>query len=287
MAHSLRLYSRNVWHSTYYSRPTSWAGPEVQTVVDMIPERFPELFHQTMYRQFRGYKRACVLAADLIICTTESTRADVVNFYSLDPTRVRLTPLAASDIFRPLPQTGTDSSSPARRPFLLYVGERYHYKNFVGMLDAFESWGRRDEVDLVVVGRPWSRSEVDTITERRLQDHVCLVSGVDDEHLCRLYCHATALVFPSLYEGFGIPLLEALACGCLIVASEIPSSLEVAGDLPFYFKLNNVDSFHVALDAALDSGRDPVRVRRGIARASAFSWERTARATLEALADLS
>jgi glycosyltransferase involved in cell wall biosynthesis len=106
------------------------------------------------------------------------------------------------------------------------------------------------------------------------------MSGVDDAALCRLYNHASAFVYPSLSEGFGIPLLEALACGCPVAASRIPSTEEVAGDCAHYFDAADPDGFRAALEAALAEGRDPAAVGRRLGRAVQFSWDRTAAETL-------
>lgn len=273
--------SGQVWHSTYYTRPNNWLGPEVTTIVDMIPERFPKLFHQPLYAQFRRQKRACALAADAIVCTTETAREDVVAFYGVDPARVHVTPLAPSAVFRPTVEGEAPPPLPCERPFLLYVGERYHYKNFVSLLRAYGAWSMRGEIDLVAVGRPWSRAEREELAQLGLGSHVHLLTEIEDARLRWLYCQATAFVFPSLYEGFGIPVLEALACGCPVVASRIPSTLEVASDCPFYFELDRPESVHDALDRAVAGGRDPWRIQRGLNRVRGYSWDRTARQTLD------
>jgi len=114
-----------------------------------------------------------------------------------------------------------------------------------------------------------------------IQNRVHLLTDVDDEELCRLYDQADAFVYPSLYEGFGIPLLEAMACGCPVVASRIPSTIEVAGMCPVYFESAEVESLLAAFDMALSEGRDSERVRSGFERVKSYSWDKTAKQTLE------
>jgi alpha-1,3-rhamnosyl/mannosyltransferase len=115
---------------------------------------------------------------------------------------------------------------------------------------------------------------------------VHLLAGVDDKTLRWLYCQAAALVFPSLYEGFGIPLLEALACGCPVVASSIPSTQEIVAGCPFYFEVDDVESMWEALQKALTEGRTPERIERGLSQARLYSWNDTAQKTLDVFAAL-
>jgi glycosyltransferase involved in cell wall biosynthesis len=156
-----------------------------------------------------------------------------------------------------------------------------HYKNFQALLQAYQTWPGRAEVSLVAVGEPWSRAEQQRLQAAGLVGRVRLLSGVDDQTLCRLYNTAAALVFPSLAEGFGLPLLEAMACGCPVVASRIPSSLEAAADCPLYFDPAIPETLPAVLDQALQEGRSPGRVQAGLERVKLFSWDRTARQTLE------
>ena len=133
---------------------------------------------------------------------------------------------------------------------------------------------------LRVVGRPFSVAEKQQVQVLGVAERVVVETAVSDERLCWLYNHAAAFVYPSLAEGFGIPLLEALACGCPVVASRIPSSLEVAGELATYFEPSEQDSLVGALETAVSQGRQPERVQAGIARAAQFSWEQTAKLLL-------
>jgi glycosyltransferase involved in cell wall biosynthesis len=136
------------------------------------------------------------------------------------------------------------------RPFILYVGARSHYKNFKTLLRAYAAWPRRSEISLIVVGNPWSKEEQEEINTAGLERNVVCRTGTTDEELCALYNQALAFVYPSLSEGFGIPLLEAMACGCQIVASRIPIFIEVAKDIPYFFDPLNTDELIAALEAS-------------------------------------
>jgi glycosyltransferase involved in cell wall biosynthesis len=104
---------------------------------------------------------------------------------------------------------------------------------------------------------------------------------VNDRHLRDLYNLAAAFVYPSLGEGFGIPLLEAMACACPIIASNIPSTVEVAQQIPYYFEPSHLDSLHPALESCLAAGRSAPRIRDGLALAQKYAWDTTAAQTLD------
>jgi len=264
-----------------------WSGAIVVTVVDMIYELFPHLFNTIGAERFRKQKRRCVLNADAVICISETTRRDLQDFYGMGLDKVWAVPLGYSNTFKRLPSLPERAESPVSGPFLLYVGSRSHYKNFRQLIQAYSLWQRRQEVNLVVVGREWSKDEIDTLTGSGIYDRVRLLDKVDDEALCYLYNTAVALVYPSLYEGFGIPLLEAMACGCPVVASRIPSTIEVAGDCPVYFDPGEKEELVLALDKVLSEGRESQRVLAGLERVKDFSWERTAGQTLKVYRSLS
>jgi glycosyltransferase involved in cell wall biosynthesis len=285
-----------IWHSTYFTMPERWNGASVVTVVDMVYERFPDLFVgpeedqfklKRDYDQFLTEKRGCVLAADAVLCISDTTRRDVQHFYSMNSDRLHVIPLACSDAFRQLEQRHEVFEASTRGPFLLYVGSRVHYKNFDGFLKAYNTWSGREEIALVVVGGPWSASEEGRLVELGIRDQVHLITDVGDETLCHLYNQAAAFVHPSLYEGFGIPLLEAMACGCPVVASRIPSTREVGGEIPIYFEPTEVDDLLAALDIAISEGRNSERVQAGLERAKSYSWDRTAVQTLEVYRQIS
>lgn len=176
-------------------------------------------------------------------------------------------------------------ASPVDSPYLLWVGMRTHYKNFEGLLQAYARWSQRGQVRLVAVGGgPFLPAQKAIIEQLGIADRITHLLNVNDATLLQLYNSAAALVYPSLVEGFGLPILEALACGYPVVATRIPTSLEVGGDIPFYVDLTASDipaNMVAALDQALAHGRDPARVDAGLRVAQGYSWESTAQQTLE------
>ena len=273
-----------IWHTTYYTEPKEKGVPLVVSVYDMIFEKFPDLFSGSATRHFNEVKRKCVMAADAVLCISETTRQDVIRFYGLNPQKAHVIHLACSDLFQKNEGSVNDNCT-IYEPYFLYVGSRVHYKKFDLLLDAF-SKSKRKDIKLLVVGSSWTADEKRQLEALKVQDRVCLLQGVDDEMLCRLYNRAEAFIYPSLYEGFGIPLLEAMACGCPVIASRIPSSVEIAGDCPLYIEPAALDDMIHAFDLVLSEGKDSSRVKAGLEHVKLYSWDKTAAKTLESYRSL-
>ena len=273
---ALRLGSGKgkIWHSTYYTMPGRWRGKTVVTVYDMIQERFPNFYNHRHDDLIKKQKKDCLLGADAIICISQATRQDALHFHAVDPAKTHVVHLAHSEVFQVLENARSAYTPPTDKHFLLYVGGRYHYKNFEGFLKVYNGWADKKDVDVVAVGGgEWLQDEKRLLEELRLNEQVHLLGYIDDAELCCLYNQAAALVYPSLSE--------AMACGCPVVASSIPSTIEVAGDCPIYFELDFLESFTQALQQALSEGRSSPRHAAGLRQASQYSWDKTARQTLD------
>ena len=284
--YSLTSHAHEIWHSTHYTLPHKWKGPILISAYDLLIERFAPIFDEPIYHQTRAEMRRCIAAADGVICISETTKKEIVDFYQTDSSKLYVVPLAHSEVFQPLPLSESKDELSLQflprgeKPFFLYVGKRGRYKNFKIILDAFEIWQQKAEVDLVVVGAEWTAAEKEALTEKNLHAHVRLVGHVDDRNLCVLYNRAQALIYPSLYEGFGLPPLEAMACGCPVIASHMPTTLEVAGEVPIYFEPTARESLRDAFDIALNETQNEERVRAGLAHVKKYSWDHTAKETL-------
>jgi len=152
---TVRGLEGKIWHSTYYTMPLWWKGPKVVSVYDTIHEHFPDYFGKKG-TNFRKQKRRCVEAADAIITISQTTKEDLQTFYNINKSRICVTPLACSDTF--MNSGGVESSINimTQKPFLLYVGMRTHYKNTDLLIKAYSQWYHKREIDLVIVGRPWT-----------------------------------------------------------------------------------------------------------------------------------
>jgi glycosyltransferase involved in cell wall biosynthesis len=268
----------DLWHSLYYWLPDAWRSGErgrtVVTVHDLKEELFPELASTARSEAFKQQKRDAITGADGVICVSEATRADVLSVYGIAPERVWTVPHSADTLFR--------QNDATVEPIILYVGRRDRFKNFETLLRAFSGWDRRNDFTLIAAGgTDWTTAERALIRETGMTERVSWAGRVDDAALCGFYNRAAAFVYPSLYEGFGIPLLEAMACGCPVIASRIPSSIEVAGDAALYFEAKDADGLLAALDTAVGEGRASALVAAGLERVRAYSWEESARKVLE------
>ena len=274
---------RDLVHPTYYQMLTpgglrAFRGPVVVTVLDMIHEIFAESIDRD--GQIARAKAACVERADAILCISENTRADLVERFPAVASRCVVTPLASS---MKLDADALAAAPPVTRPFCVYVGGRENYKNFAFLLRTWAKFrALRPDVQLHVVGSQWLPAERALLAGLQLEDAVVHRGQADDTQLAVLYRQSLALVYPSLYEGFGIPPLEAMRCGTAVICAETSSIPEVCGDAPLYFDPRDEEMLLSRLLAITDS--EEVRracIERGSVRAQLFSWERTAAQTLE------
>lgn len=278
------MASPSLIHQTYYSPQKSrkWHTPIVLTVFDMIHELFPNNFSTA--DPIVRCKAACVAAADHVLCISQSTANDLMRLFGVPAEKISVTYLAYSDIFA---QTVVATeTSPHDRPYVLYVGHRGGYKNFEMALRAYGSSARlRQEFDLVTFGGPasFSATEQATMANLLLRPESVVRLGGSDEDLARAYRHARAFIYPSRYEGFGIPPLEAMAAGCVTVCSNSSSIPEVVGEAGLLFSPDDVDDARQSLeDACFDEALRAQLLARGSARVREFSWDRCAQETVTA-----
>ncbi len=278
--HLIEKWGPDIVHETYYSR-TSCAPrntPKVLTVYDMIHERYPQW--GSRWDQSAILKRVAVDRADHVICISESTRNDLLEMYDVDPKKVSVVHLGTEC---PTGRASKDVTSGVR-PYLLYVGARQGHKNFTGFLQAFAS-SRRLRMDFDVVafgGSGFTPAELQELARLGLDSsQVRQVSGGDDL-LNQLYVSASAFVYPSLYEGFGLPPLEAMGHRCPVVSSNTSSMPEVIGDAGEYFDPTSVHDMAEAIERVVYSpSRIEDLVSKGLERQAKFTWERCAGQTLD------
>ncbi|KAB8330892.1 glycosyltransferase family 4 protein [Scytonema tolypothrichoides VB-61278] len=270
-------------HPTYYSLLTQreiseYKCPVVITVHDMIHELFPK--QKDPHGIERKEKQKAVLAAQGIICVSENTKKDLLERYPALENKVTVTHLA-SDI--DINKSYGNEKTPTQ-PYYLFVGSRdKQYKNFDCLLLAFSQViSVNSEVVLCVVGRPFNTYETNLIKELNLTNYIEYYGQVGDNHLAKLYRCSVAFVYPSLYEGFGIPPLEAMSCGTVAVASNTSSIPEVVGDAGILFDPKAVGDLAEILLFLLDNPIERDRlITKGYQRAKTFSWDKTVAQTLE------
>jgi glycosyltransferase involved in cell wall biosynthesis len=265
-----------ILHRTYYADAGPVRRPTACTIVDMIPELFPQTFGPNPHQ----YKRQVAASSDLIFSISESTTRDVADIYRLDPAKIVTTPLGIDPAAFVSPP-GT--SNPFLVPYVLFVGQRGGYKNFSRLVAALKPiLADRPALSLAVVGGPLDRAETDLLASTNALSRV-RQAQLPDSALPMVYREAELFVFPSEYEGFGIPLLEAFAAGCPVAASRTSSFPEVGGDAVEYFDPRSTDDISQALARILDSPARANELRaRGAERVLLFPWTRTAQKTAEA-----
>lgn len=267
-------------HHTYYDPSYLRRGPgkplRVVTVYDMIPELHPSAFGGANPHLA---KRAYVEAADLVLCISETTKHDLVEVYGRPRAPVVVTPLGVSRLFT----EGSPEPPGLPADYVLFVGTRVGYKDFDVLLAAFALADLPRQVALVVAGGgALSAAEQQAVTELGLAGRVTHLPA-DDRTLAGAYAHALCFVFPSRYEGFGIPTLEAMSSGCPTILASSGSHREVGGDAAEYFAPGDpADLARALTELVSDVGRRRERRAAGTARASEFTWERTARLTADA-----
>lgn len=272
---------KKIYHATYYnsrnlSLAKSFGFKTVITVFDMISEIYPD--RPPRFRFFRDTKRKSINLADGIICISESTKNDLVRIFGFEEKRIEVVHLASS-----FQKDASDNLQTPRTNLILYVGNRAGYKNFSILLRAFgASSSLRSKFTLVAFGGgKFDDGEEREITDLELQGSVIHVSG-DDLRLRDLYLTSKVLVYPSLYEGFGLPLLEAMSLGCPVITSNVSSMPEIGNDAVLYFNPTNAKELQSLLERTLINEEllDGLSTR-GLARSGEFSWRMTALKTLD------
>lgn len=266
--HSIRQTGAEVFHGTNFEVPYLGQTPAILTIHDLSPWRERSWHDEAGRVRFRTPWLLRLRRARMIVTVSEVVRQEVIDHFGASPDRVRAVPLAASSLFRPVAPT-----SPPPKPFFLFVATLEPRKNVAGLIEGWRESRADTNADLVIAGR--NRADFEAIQPC---EGMHLLGEVPDQELPRLYSDALAFVYPTHYEGFGLPVLEAMQCGAPVIASRDPAVMEVAGGAAIH-----TSSAHEIADAMRAVAKDPQlrNVLRGcgLQRASTFSWSRTARET--------
>jgi glycosyltransferase involved in cell wall biosynthesis len=261
-----------------YVVPPSYRGRSVVTVHDLSFERMPWLMGSRDRLLFRRFVPASARRADRVLAVSEHTKHDLVEHYGIPEDKIVVTPNGVDPVFHP------NGSAPERPPYVLFVGGIQPRKD---PLAAIEALALLDgDLGLVVVGAEKRGGEEVRRTIRRLglEQRVDLAGHVEHEELAALYRGAACLVFPSRYEGFGLPVLEAMASATPVVAAAAGAVPEVAGDAAILVEPGDPEAIADGVRRAL-ADRERL-VAAGLQRASLFSWAETARRTLAVYREL-
>jgi len=275
----------DVVHGPGPTLPPSGGASLVATIHDLAPLRFADRYPRSARLGLKRGVRFATREADRVICPSESTAAELSDLLGVGDDRIRVVPHGVS---MPVPDAVAAEAFVAKRgipePYVLWVGTQEERKNVGTVIEAFARVAARDHFISLVLHGPqgWLG---DTVAERiralRLEPRTYVREGsLNRAELASLYARATVFVFPSLYEGFGLPVLEAMACGAPVVTSDRSALPESAGDAGVLVDPASAEAVADAILSLLDDGnrRSELR-RRGRARAAGFSWDVTARRT--------
>lgn len=277
----VNFWKPNVVHETYYSRTPSFSGtiPSVVTVHDMIHEL--SLTRLTNTKKITTEKRNTINRSQHIICISENTRNDLINLFDIPLEKI-------SVIHHGFEKNSLDemlnNQLIGKRPFLLYVGARGSYKNFDALLKVYSS-SKRLQLDFDIIafgGGNFTNIETHRLSELKIKREQVIYMSGNDESLASLYTKATAFIYPSIYEGFGLPPLEAMSYGCPVVSSNTSSMPEVIGDAAEYFDPNSIEGIRDAINKVVYSeSRRNELVNKGFMRLKKYSWSKCASKTLD------
>ena len=277
------MQEADVVHAPILIVPPRKKTPLVVTVFDLTFLMFPQ-HHVLNTRVLLGSGlRQAVRKADAFLAISENTKKDLVRLTGVAPERVHVTPLAADPLFRPLADHGTLARHGIDRPYVLYVGTLEPRKNITVLLRAFAALQDRETLLVLAGAKGWMYEEMFAlVTQLGLQDRVKMLGYVSNEDLPVLYSASQVFVYPSLFEGFGLPVLEAMQCGAPVITTNVSSLPEVAGDAGILISPDDVAGLTRELDSLLSEPERRADLRgRSLARASLFSWQKTAELTAE------
>ncbi len=266
---ALKIGKFDIFHPTflnpYYIEKTS--KPTVITIHDLTHEKFP---HAVVKADIVKKKRLkCIENANAVICISEETKTDLQKFYNVPDSKITVIYHGANqNLFV------SNSKSMYDKPYVLFIGKRSQYKNFDRFIEAFSL--QRNDIDLVCTGNDFTKTELQKIHKLKLDNRVHHIFATNSQ-MDELLFHARAFVYPSLGEGFGLPILEAFRCSCPCIISNLRCFKEVAGNSAIYFNPENIDDIAATLSNAIDNNEQLNKLRSlARERLRMFTWEKTA-----------
>ncbi len=261
----------DVFHSSDWTQPPSSAF-KVTTIHDLVPIRFPETSHPKIVAAHKKRLEWVCKEVDCVIAVSEFTKQEIIELTGIDAKKIVVIPEAGSDLTRPsTDKIELTKKAHGLKDYLLVVGADPR-KNVENIIKAFEKVKTKNKsLQLAIVGRPWK--------PLKQSKDVIELGHVSREELLRLYSGAQGLVYVSLYEGFGLPILEAMELGCPVVTSNISSMPEVAGSAAELVNPHDTDSIAKGINNLLANKK--VYINKGLKQVKKFSWDKTAKMTLE------
>jgi len=275
----------HLYHETTFFPPAIDKVPVVFSLYDLSLLKYKDCHPKERVWFFNLFFKRRLSYAKHIITISEFLRQEIITELKISPRKVSAIPLAPSPIF--YPRTDAQINSVLHQfklpsEYILFVGTIEPRKNLILVLKALKIM--KIKIPLVIAGwKGWGEKQLkNTLKELKLEKQVFLTGYIDNNALACLYSGAQAFVYPSIYEGFGLPVLEAMACGCPVICSNKASLPEVAGEAAFYFDPYNPESLASLLEEILTNTKTRYAlIRAGLNRAKQFSWKKTALKTIK------
>jgi len=281
-------YKIDIVHSLHYSFPVFLHAKKVVTLPDMTVFKMPKRHLISKVLWFRSFIYMAAFLADKVICISRSTQKDFLEKFNFAEKRTQVIYLGKSSLFRP--DLTAEEMRQVREKYrinsnyLLYLGTIEPRKNIKNIILAFNKFLEEgNDYQLVIAGKKgWGFEEIFSLVEElHLNSKVVFTGFIDEKDKPYLICGAKIFIYPSIYEGFGIPVLEALACGVPTITSNISSLPEVAGDAALFVEPSSVDDIYSKINKLLNDRALYTQLKqRAVEQASKFSWEKTAQDTI-------
>lgn len=267
--------------------------PTVVSIMDLAFMHFPQLFKKRDLYQLKSWTGYSVKKASKVITISKSAKDDIINEYNLPSSKVEVVYPGIKDQNtknRQISMDELEKKYKVKGKYILFVGTLQPRKNIVKLVEAFKQVSEKNkEIQLVIIGRKgWLFEEIlESPKKFGVQDKVLFLDNVTDEDLPSFYRNAQCFVLPSLYEGFGLPIVEAMQYGCPVITSNISSLPEAGGDAALYFDPNNVGEIARRISEVINDKllRDKM-VKEGYEQIKKFSWEKSAREVLSVLEEV-
>ena len=285
----------DIFHSPVFVSPPRLKCKSIITVFDMTFFRFPDKHSKIKRHYFSKFIPLSVRRADKIITLSENSKRDIIDFFKVKPDKVKVIYLAADETFRPIEDPSfldrVRIKHGIQGDFILFVGVLEPRKNLLGLIKAYYCLKKDKNINekLVITGkRGWDYMPVlRLVRELRLEKDIIFTGYVPEEDLILLYNAAKIFIYPSLYEGFGLPVLEAMACGTPVITSQNSALQEIAKDAAILIDpLSEGDMARNCYELLSNPSLQERLRQAGLGRARQFSWKDTARQTLEVYKNL-
>lgn len=286
---AIRKQKFDVFFSPTHYGPLFVPCPQVISVLDLSYKYFPELFKKKDLFQLNLWGGYLVKRASKIITISNSAKSDIIREYGISEAKVRVAYLGVKEVSSSKHKVSSMNifeKYKVKKPFILFVGTLQPRKNIVRLVEAFSRI--KSNLQLVIIGRRgWKFEEILESPRKFGVSDVRFLDNVTDEELPEFYKNAQIFVLPSLYEGFGLPILEAMRYGCPVLASNVSSLPEAGGDAAVYFDPQNVSDIAEKIKKVLSDETLRVKMKKeGFEQVKKFSWEKSARQVLQVLEEV-